>query len=350
MHNFSYKNKWERFLTPAIVSILTRIHEFKIEQMIFVRTKADVLSGLIENTKKQSIEASNKIDNICSPENRLKNIVFNKTTPRTPSEQKIAGYRDVFTTIHESYGFIPVKPPMILQLHKDLYKYSGHATGGNYKNVDSMIAQESAKGNQAVKPVSAQETPQAMDNLCAAFEEEINQNGADPLLIIPMFILDFLCIRPFQEGNGIMSRLLALLLLSRSGYTIGKYVSIEKLLEESQENYYAALRTSAKGWHENQNDYIPFVQYMLELIATAYRDFFEEMKALPTEKQPKTEQVREIIRNSPDKIIKTEIMKKCPNISQITVQRALSELLKNGEIIKLSGGRYSAYVWNSDKK
>lgn len=163
------------------------------------------------------------MEDLCLSSNRLKSIVSDKTTPRTRNEQKIAGYRDVFTTVHESYEFIPVKPSIILQLHKDLYKYSGQFIGGNYKNVNSMIAQESAKGNHPVKSVPTQNTSQAMDDLCVAFEEEINQNGADPLLIIPMVILDFLCIHPFQEGNGRMSRLLTLLLLSRSGYTIGKY-------------------------------------------------------------------------------------------------------------------------------
>jgi Fic family protein len=271
--------------------------------------------------------------------------------PRTRSEQEIAGYRDVLTTIHESHDYIQPRPSIILQLHKNLYKYTG-IEGGKYKNSDNVIAQEDSSGNRIVrfKPVPAWETPVAIDAICEAFDEILAQTDADPLLIIPMFILDFLCIHPFNDGNGRMSRLLTLLLLYRAGYIVGKYISIEKLIEQTKETYYEALGNSSADWHEDKNDYIPFVQYMLGIIVAAYREFSSRVKLLTTNNMSKPDRVREIIKDTLGKITKTEIMKKCPDISQVTVQRALNDLVSNGEILKIGGGRYTAYMWNHDKE
>lgn len=172
----------------------------------------------------------------------------------------------------------------------------------------------------------------------------------DPLLLIPMFILDFLCIHPFNDGNGRMSRLLTLLLLYRSGYIVGKYISIEKLISDTKETYYEALQASAYNWHEEANDYAPFVTYMLGILVAAYRDFESRIELLTTKGLSKPDRVREIIKNHLGKITKSEIMAQRPDISQITVQRALADLLKSGEIIKLSGGRYTSYTWNRERE
>lgn len=270
--------------------------------------------------------------------------------PQTRSEKEIAGYRDVLATIHESHDYIPPRPSVILQLHRDLYKYSDKSIGGSFKNSDNVIAEELPDGRKIVRfePVSAWETPGAMESLCDAFQTAAQDAELDPLLLIPIFILDFLCIHPFNEGNGRMSRLLTLLLLYRSGYLVGKYISIEKLISDTKETYYEALQESSCNWHEGTNDYAPFVTYMLGILAAAYRDFESRIELLTTKGLSKPDRVREIIRNHLGKITKSEIMAKCPDISQITVQRALAELLKSGEIIKLSGGRYTAYVWNGE--
>lgn len=352
MHDYSLKDKWKSLLTPEIVALLTQIHEYKGRQSLFIEEKPDTLTQFVEMARIQSVEASNKIEGIYTSDDRLKKLVSNKTTPLTRNEQEIAGYRDVLATVHESYDFIPVKPSFILQLHKDLYKFSGKSIGGNYKNADNIIAEEDGRDNRFVRfqPVHAWETPQAMDDLCAAFNEELNRGEADPLLIIPIFILDFLCIHPFNDGNGRMSRLLTLLLLYRAWYDVGKYISIEKLIEKSKETYYEALQASSQSWHENKNDYIPFVQYTLGVIVKAYREFSERIELLATDSFSKPDRIREIIKNTVGKITKTEIMQKCPDISQITVQRALNDMLKSGEIIKIGGGRYSAYIWNHDKE
>ena len=351
MRKYDFQNKWQKLLVPDIVALLTQIHEFKGEQNLFIEANSDTLTQLVKVAKIQSTEASNKIEGIYTSDDRLKKIVLNKTTPRTRNEQEIAGYRDVLATIHESYEYIPLRPTMILQLHRDLYKFSGMSIGGNYKNSDNVIAETDSAGNRFVRfqPVPAWETPEAIDFACKAYDEAV-QSGADPLLVIPMFILDFLCIHPFNDGNGRMSRLLTLLLLYRSGYIVGKYISVEKVIEQSKETYYETLQQSSAGWHENQNDYTPFVRYMLGVIVAAYRDFSSRVQVLVTSGMSKPDRIREVIKGTLGKITKAEIMEKCPDISQITVQRTLIELQKKGEIIKLGGGRYTSYTWNRERE
>ena len=351
MREYSYINKWETLLTPDIVSMISAIQELKGEQNLYVKTEEDTLNQLVEVAKIQSTEASNKIEGIFTSNDRLKKLLSNKTTPKSRDEQEIAGYRDVLSSIHENYDYIPIKPSIMLQLHRDLYKFSGKSIGGNYKNSDNIIAQEDEFGNKFIRfaPVPAWETPEAMEKLCQAYDEVLNKTDANALLIIPMFILDFLCIHPFNDGNGRMSRLLTLLLLYRSGYMVGKYISIEKLIENTKETYYDALHSSSQGWHEFENDYSHFVKYVLGIVLSAYRDFSERAKVLTADKLSKPEKIREVIKASLGKITKTEIMKKCPDISQVTIQRTLNDLIKSGDIIKIGGGRYTSYVWNGDK-
>ena len=351
MRNYDLQNKWQKLLTPDIVALLTQIHEFKGEQNLFIEAHSDTLTQLVEIAKIQSTEASNKIEGIYTSDKRLKKIVLDKTTPRTRNEQEIAGYRDVLATIHESYEYIPLRPSMILQLHRDLYKFSGMSIGGSYKTADNVIAETDAQGNRFIRfqPVPAWETAEAMEMACQAYDQAV-QSGANPLLIIPMFILDFLCIHPFNDGNGRMARLLTLLLLYRSGYIVGKYISLEKVIEQSKETYYETLQQSSFGWHENENDYAPFVRYLLGTIVAAYRDFSDRVQFLTTKGLSKPDRIRELIKTTLGKITKTEIMEKCPDISQATVQRTLIDLQKRGEILKLSGGRYTAYIWNRENE
>lgn len=352
MREFNFKTEYNKLLTPEVVAYLTQIHEYKGQQNRFIEAKADALSDLLEVAKIQSTEASNRIEGIITTDDRLKKIVRDKTMPKTRGEKEIAGYRDVLATIHESHDFIPPKPSIILQLHRDLYKFSGKAIGGSFKNSDNVTAEELPDGQRIVRfePVPTWETPEAVTALCNAFEEAMRDTELDPLLLIPMFILDFLCIHPFNDGNGRMSRLLTLLLLYRSGYIVGKYISIEKLISDTKETYYEALQASSYNWHEGTNDYAPFVTYMLGILVAAYRDFESRIELLAAKGLSKPDRVREIIKNHLGKITKSEIMEQCPDISQITVQRALADLLKSGEIIKLSGGRYTSYTWNRERE
>ena len=351
MRSYDYSEKWKKLLVPKIVSMLTQIHEYKGEQALFIESKADVLTKLVEIAKIQSTESSNKIEGIYTSEDRLKALVMDKTHPKTRNEREIAGYRDILNTIHDSYEYIPPKPSTVLQLHRDLYKFGSYDIGGKYKAADNIIEEEDETGNKFVrfKPVSAWETPENINLLFEAFNAEIDRGQADPLLLIPMFILDFLCIHPFSDGNGRMSRLLTLLLLYRSGYIVGKYISIEKMIEISKDSYYECLQESSKNWHENTNDYEPFVEYMLGVILAAYREFSSRVEILTVSGISKPERIKRIIKDNLGTITKTEIMNRCPDISQATVQRALAEMLKTGEITKIGGGRFTKYVWNGEE-
>lgn len=346
MRNYNYEKIYHKLLTPEIVQLLAQIHEHKGEH---AKVQEDDLTHLIEIARIQSTEASNRIEGIYTSDERLRNIVKDKTTPRNRSEKEIAGYRDVLSTIHESFQYIPVKPGMILQLHRDLYKFSGMSIGGNYKSADNAITEEDATGNKNIRfnPVHAWETSEAMDRLCQAYTDLCNDAQYDPLLMIPVFILDFLCIHPFDDGNGRMSRLLTLLLLYRAGYNVGKYISIEKLIERTKGAYYDDLQASSAQWHEEENDYIPFVTYLLGVILAAYREFSDRVKIV-SENTRKPNRVRDIIHDHLGKITKSEIMAQCPDISQTTVQRALNDLVKSGEVIKIGGGRYTSYTWNRE--
>ena len=351
MRIFDYKKRYERLLQPDIVALVAQIHEYKGEQTLFVEAKADTLTQLLEVAKIQSTEASNKIEGIYTSDERLKKIVCDKTMPKTRNEKEIAGYRDVLNTIHQNYDYIPVKSSIFLQLHRDLYKFAGNA-GGSFKSSDNVIAQEDEQGKKTIRfqPVPAWETPEYIDAICDAFQDACNDSQCDPLILIPMFILDFLCIHPFNDGNGRMSRLLTLLLLYRAGYIVGMYISIEKLIEQTKETYYETLQESSYNWHEEKNDDAPFVRYMLGVIVAAYRDFSSRVQLLATSVMSKPERVREIVRGSIGKMTRAQIMEKCPDISRVTVERALTDMVKKGEILKIGGGRYTAYIWNRENE
>lgn len=350
MRTYNYKDKWEQFLTPEIVLMLTQIHEFKGKQNLFIKSNTYPLAGLAEIAKIQSIESSNKIEGIYTSDERIKKLALSKTNPKNRAEEEIAGYRDILNTIHTNYDEIPIKPNIILQLHRDLYKFNTATYGGRYKNVDNVIAEEDTEGNKFVrfKPIDAWEVPKNIENLCAAYNEAIALETINPLLAISMFVLDFLCIHPFNDGNGRMSRLLTLLLLYRSGFIVGKYISIEKMIETTKDRYYDALQKSSFGWHGNENDYAPFVKYMLSVILAAYREFASRVRIMVESKMSKPERVAKIIEDTLGKVTKQELLKKCPDISETTVQRALADLLKKHKIIKISGGRYTSYIWNRE--
>ena len=350
MRDYNYKEKWKKLLTPEIVKKLTLIHEYKGEQRLFIEAHKDELNELVEIAKVQSTEASNRIEGISTANDRLKNLVQAKTTPRNRDESEIAGYRDVLNTIHESYDYIPINANYLLQLHRDLYKFLGNVDGGTFKTADNIIREMDMEGNEYIRfrPVAAWETPASIDKLCKSCREA--KAEVAPLLLDIMFVLDFLCIHPFNDGNGRMSRLITLLLLYQSGFIVGKYISIEKIIEESKETYYEVLQDSSINWHENQNDYKPFVNYMLGVIINAYREFETRVKLVTDSDLSKPDRIREIMKNHIGMITKSELMEMNPDISDTTIQRTLADLLKNGEIQKIGGGRYTKYMWKEETK
>ena len=352
MRDFNFKETYNKLLTPEIVALISEIHELKGEQNVVTNMKPDVLERLVEIAKIQSTDASNRIEGIVTTQERIKKLVMEKTAPKNRSEEEIAGYRDVLSTIHESYEYIPITSSMILQLHRDLYKFRFGEEGGVFKTADNVIAEKHPDGTETVRfaPLPAWETPDAIANLCDSYRKASSESGIDELLLLPIFILDFLCIHPFNDGNGRMSRLLTLLLLYRGGYDIGKYISIEKIISDSKETYYEVLQDSSQGWHEEENDYLPFARYLLGVVIAAYRELKSRTAIVENKELSKPDQVREVIKNNLGTITKTELMEKCPGISQVTIQRALADMLAKEEIIKISGGRYTKYAWNQDKE
>lgn len=346
MHEFDFINRPKDLLTPEVVSILTRLHECRGRQELFIEAEADVLTALLEVAKIQSTGASNRIEGIYTTDERLNALVQEKVKPRNRNEEEISGYRDVLATIHESYEYIAPRPNNILQLHRDLYSFSSSAVGGVYKNSDNIIAEKHADGTETVRfrPVPAFQTADAMLNLCTKYNEAIEAGTYDPLLLMPVFILDFLCIHPFNDGNGRMSRLLTLLLLYRAGFIVGKYISIEMLIEKSKDSYYEALQASSQNWHENGNDYLPFLKYMLGVVVKAYNEFEDRVEHLRHRKMSKAERIKDFIEKTPGKISKKEIAQACPDISVTTIERTLAELIASGFIEKVGVGRSTAYV------
>ncbi len=348
MREFDFKASAAKLLTNDVVNMLGYIHEHKGQQNLFIEAKADVLTHLLEIAKIQSTEASNRIEGIYTSDERIKALVQEKSAPRNRNENEIAGYRDVLATIHENYDYIPPRANVILQLHRDLYQYSGMGIGGHFKNTDNVIEEELEDGTKRVRfrPATAFETLDMIENLCNQFLREVDRGEVDPLLLIPMFILDFLCIHPFNDGNGRMSRLLTLLLLYRSGYIVGKYISIEMLIEKTKDTYYDALQASSTGWHDGTNDYMPFVSYTLGIIKSAYKMFSERVEHLTTKGISKPKRVRQFIENKLGKVTKKDIMDACPDISATTIERTLGDLVKDGTIIKIGNGRGTGYIYN----
>lgn len=346
MRLFDYRKEPEKLLTPEIVQMIAGIHEHKGRQELFLEADIDELKTLLEVALIQSTGASNRIEGIYTTDKRLKELVEQKAEPRNHSEQEIAGYREVLATIHESYEYIVPRPNLILQLHRDLYSYSQSAVGGSYKNADNVIAETDEEGRQKTRfiPVPAFQTAEAMEEMCRAFLEAWEADHMDKLLLIPMFILDFLCIHPFNDGNGRMSRLLTLLLYYKAGYLVGKYISMEMLIERTKETYYEALQASSIGWHENENSYEPFVKYYLGIIQKAYNEFESRVEHLKNRSLSKPERIKAMIDQKVGKITKKEIMETCPDISKTTIERTLTDLVKSGYIAKVGSGPAIGYV------
>lgn len=331
-----------------IVSYIAKIHECKGRQELFVRQKPIELNRLIEIAKIQSTESSNKIEGIVTTGTRMKQLISEKTTPRNRDESEIMGYRDVLNTIHESHDFIPIKPSYILQLHRDLLKWAGMSYGGHFKNVQNYINETRMDGSQFTRftPVAPYETEAAIEAICSSYERTLALEIVDPLILIPVFICDFLCIHPFNDGNGRMSRLLTLLLLYQNGYEVGKYISIEKQIEETKDIYYDVLEKADYGWHEEKNDPTPFIKYMLKIILKCYTQFEERvgiMNATGT-KSNAYDIVKGYVEEKIGKFTSSEVIAACPKIGRSTVLNALKKLTEENIIIKYGAGRSTYYV------
>lgn len=345
MRDFNYELLADRNWDSETLSLVAQIHEFKGRQELYLKQKPAVLDKLVEVAKIQSTEASNKIEGIVTTNTRIRQLYMDKTTPRNRDEEEIMGYRDVLNTIHESYEYIPVRSSYILQLHRDLYQYSAKAIGGRYKNTQNYIAETRPDGTQAVRfmPLAPYETPGAVDAVCESFNRAIDACAIDPLILIPVFIHDFLCIHPFNDGNGRMARLLTTLLLYRSGYMVGRYISIESKIEKTKIEYYDALEKSGTGWYESENDSTPFIKYLLRIILSAYREF-ESRVDIFSEKLPSVELVRRAVEQKMGKFTKNEIMELVPSVGKSSIENALNQLIQENIIERHGKGKATFYT------
>lgn len=343
MCHFDYASLINKTWDNEIVNYLTLIHEYKGKQSIYIQQRPQELERLVEIAKVQSTEASNSIEGIRTTETRLRQLMSERTTPRNRDEKEIAGYRDALNIVHENFDYIPLTPNYILQLHKILLSHTDSAFGGSFKNVQNYISatDEAGKRFTLFTPLAPYETPDAMREICDEYNRAIGEGKVDPLLVIPVFIHDFLCVHPFLDGNGRMSRLLTTLLLYRAGYEVGKYISLEAKVAKNKDAYYAALEDSQVGWHEQQDDPTSFVKYLLSTIIAAYRDFDDRIQIVsPTS----LDTVKNAIDNKLGKFTKKDILELCPGLSASTVERHLKKLTSEGYIAKHGAGKNTFYA------
>lgn len=341
---FDYSKLESRTWDKEILNYIGLIHEYKGRQQLYLAQRPDELDKLIELAKIQSTEASNAIEGIITTNQRLVQLMSDKTTPRNRDEEEIKGYRYALNLVHESFEYIPVRPNYILQLHKEMYQFLDVNFGGKFKDTPNEIDAVYPDGRKVVifKPLEPYETPEAIEKICEEYDKAIKELNVDPLLVIPVFIHDFLCIHPFNDGNGRMSRLLTTLLLYKNGYVVGKYISLEKKIQISKDDYYDALRQSSSGWMESENDDTPFVKYILGVILAAYRDFEERVNLVGT-KMSAREMVEKAVTLTIGKFTKSDIMELCPEIGRGSVENSLKAMCEEGLIKKEGKGRATFY-------
>ena len=345
MREFNYLKLMELSLPVNIYHTIAKIHEYKGKQELYIKNYPDVLDKMIDVAKIQSTKSSNAIEGIYTNDARLNELMNKKAEPRNRNEEEIAGYRHVLDIIHENYAYIEFNKNDILTLHNQLYSYSYVNYKGKFKTLDNTIMEVDELGNRKVRfqPVSSFETENYFDNMVGAYKKAVEAN-IPALILIPVLIHDFLCIHPFDDGNGRMSRLLTLLLLYKFGYFVGRYISIEMLIEESKESYYEELKRSSEKWYTGENDEIPFIRYMLGVLLKAYEECDDRFNLIGNEKLTSPERVLSVIQRSLEPLSKKDIMILCPDISQRTIERAVKELYDNSKIKQVGSGRSTKYV------
>lgn len=344
MRNFNYSKIKNQKWDSDILGLIAAIYKEAGKQEMYLKQKPQELEKLVEIAKIQSTEASNAIEGIITTSTRIKQLVEEKTTPKNRDEQEIAGYRDVLNIIHESFDAIPISQNYILQLHKILYSHMNNPMGGRTKSVQNYISATYPDGHVETlfTPLAPFETPEALDKICEEYNRVIGNMEVEPLIAIPIFIHDFLCIHPFNDGNGRMSRLLTTLLLYRNGFYVGKYISLEAKIAKNKDLYYNALSESQHGWHEGTEDVIPFIKFLLGTILAAYKDFEDRFSLIET-KLPALEMVRQASMYKIGRFNKQDIRELCPTLSDSSIEGALRSLISLDEIKKEGKGRSTRY-------
>ena len=344
MRDFHYTVIREQKWDSEILGLIAAIYKEVGKQEMYLKQRPEELEKLVEIAKLQSTETSNAIEGIVTTSTRIRQLVEEKTAPRNRDEQEIAGYRDALNIIHENFDAIPITRNYILQLHKVLYSHMNNPMAGQTKSVQNYISATYPDGHTETlfTPLAPFETPEALDRICDEYNRVIGNMEAEPLIVIPIFIHDFLCIHPFNDGNGRMSRLLTTLLLYRNGFYVGKYISLEAKIAKNKDLYYAALRQAQEGWHEGTEDAVPFIKYLLGIILSAYRDF-EERFSLVEQKKPALETVRQATLNKIGRFSKQDIRELCPALSVSSIEGALRKLVASGELKREGNGKNTCY-------
>lgn len=344
MRDFHYTAIREQKWDSEILGLIAAIYKEAGKQEMYLKQRPEELEKLVEIAKVQSTEASNAIEGIVTTSTRIRQLVEEKTAPRNRDEQEIAGYRDALNIIHENFDAIPITRNYILQLHKVLYSHMNNPMAGQTKSVQNYISATYPNGHTETlfTPLAPFETPEALERICDEYNRVIGNMEAEPLIVIPIFIHDFLCIHPFNDGNGRMSRLLATLLLYRNGFYVGKYISLEAKIAKNKDLYYAALRQAQEGWHKGTEDAVPFIKYLLGIILSAYRDF-EERFSLVEQKKPALETVRQATLSKIGRFSKQDIRELCPALSVSSIEGALRKLVASGELKREGNGKKTCY-------
>ena len=345
MRDFNYSKIREQKWDSEILGLVAAVYKYAGKQELYLKQRPKELEKLVEIAMIQSTESSNAIEGIVTTNARIKQLVEEKTTPKNRDEEEIAGYRDVLRIIHESYDVIPITKNYILQLHKILYSHMNNPLAGQTKTVQNYISATYPDGRTEVlfTPMAPFETPAALEKICEEYNRIIGNLEVEPLLAIPIFIHDFLCIHPFNDGNGRMSRLLTTLLLYRSGFYVGRYISLEAKISDNKDLYYEALGKAQYGWHEGKEDADPFIKYLLGTILAAYKDFEDRFEIIE-EKLPALELVRKAVHNKIGKFSKQDIRELCPSLSISSIEGSLRTLVKEGELMRGGSGKATYYV------
>ena len=344
MREFNYSIIRDKKWDSELLGLIAAVYKEAGKQEMHLKQRPEELEKLVEIAKVQSTEASNAIEGIVTTNTRIRQLVEEKRTPKNRDEQEIAGYRDVLGIIHENFDSIPITQNYILQLHKILYSHMNNPLAGRTKTVQNYISATYLDGHTETLfiPLAPYETPSALDRLCTEYNRVIGNFELEPLIAIPVFIHDFLCVHPFNDGNGRMSRLLTTLLLYRSGFYVGKYISLEAKIAKNKDLYYDALSASQAGWHEGKDDPVPFIKYLLGTILAAYRDF-EDRFALVEIKRSALDTVRLATKNKIGRFTKQDIRELCPSLSVSSVEGALRKLVATGELKREGSGKSTCY-------
>lgn len=346
MRSLNLRYLQELRLTPLQATALKKIGEFQGKQALFARQTPEILESMRRVARIESTESSNRIEGVTAPRARVEAIVQDETRPQDRSEQEIAGYRDSLEMIHESAQYMAMSVPTVRQLHSMMYRYMAE-DGGDWKRVDNKIVETDPDGNITrirFEPTSAAETPDAMETFVKNYDLAIQHGDLEPLIVIPLAILDFLCVHPFKDGNGRMSRLLTLLLLYHHDYQVGRYISLERIVEESKESYYEALRRSSQGWHESQHDPEPWINYFWGILIRAYGEFEERVGEIRTRKLSKTEQIRMAVDRRVGPFAISDVERELPHISRDMIKLVLRDLKDEGLITLQGKGRGARWV------